>query len=105
MSALGHKRTSRYVRAMSALPPKADIGTHSRDVRFVPKADIGRLAPSRKSLSGRMVELAQKSIGDIGLAQSRATRPIPYWSPTRLIFPSVKSISIISSDEPIKLTD
>jgi len=26
---------------MSALPPKADIGTHSRDVRFVPKADIG----------------------------------------------------------------
>src|SRR5215469_2083583 len=25
---------------MSALPPKADIGTHSRDVRFVPKADI-----------------------------------------------------------------
>jgi len=27
---------------MSALPPKADIGTHSRDVRFVPKADISR---------------------------------------------------------------
>src|SRR5262249_8256640 len=26
---------------MSALPPKADIGTHSRNVRFVPKADIG----------------------------------------------------------------
>jgi hypothetical protein len=26
---------------MSALPPKADIGTQSRDVRFVPKADIG----------------------------------------------------------------
>jgi hypothetical protein len=25
---------------MSALPPKADIGTRSRDVRFVPKADI-----------------------------------------------------------------
>ena len=25
---------------MSALPPKADIGTQSRDVRFVPKADI-----------------------------------------------------------------
>src|SRR6516164_6663115 len=24
---------------MSALPPKADIGTHSRDVCFVPKAD------------------------------------------------------------------
>jgi hypothetical protein len=25
---------------MSALPPKADMGTQSRDVRFVPKADI-----------------------------------------------------------------
>jgi hypothetical protein len=25
---------------MSALPPIADIGTQSRDVRFVPKADI-----------------------------------------------------------------
>jgi len=25
---------------MSALPPKADIGTRSRNVRFVPKADI-----------------------------------------------------------------
>jgi hypothetical protein len=29
--------------SMSALPPKADIGTQSRDVRFVPKADIGAL--------------------------------------------------------------
>jgi hypothetical protein len=26
--------------AMSALPPKADIETQPRDVRFVPKADI-----------------------------------------------------------------
>jgi isopentenyl diphosphate isomerase/L-lactate dehydrogenase-like FMN-dependent dehydrogenase len=25
---------------MSALPPKADIGTQPRDVRFVPKANI-----------------------------------------------------------------
>jgi hypothetical protein len=25
---------------MSALPPKADIGQHARDVRFVPQADI-----------------------------------------------------------------
>src|SRR6516164_408636 len=36
MSALGQKRTSEQVRAMSALPPKADIGTQSRNVRFVP---------------------------------------------------------------------
>ena len=25
---------------MSALPPKADMDEHGRDVRFVPKADI-----------------------------------------------------------------
>jgi len=29
---------------MSALPPKADIETQSRDVRFVPKADIPGVA-------------------------------------------------------------
>jgi hypothetical protein len=40
MSALGQKRTLQSVRPMSALPPKADIRTHSRDVCFVPKADI-----------------------------------------------------------------
>ena len=40
MSALGQKRTSKRVRVMSAIPPKADIGTQSCDVRFVPKADI-----------------------------------------------------------------
>src|SRR6516165_5255303 len=28
---------------MSALPPKGDIGTQSRNVRFAPKADIGSL--------------------------------------------------------------
>jgi hypothetical protein len=42
MSALGQKQTSRSVRPMSALPPKADIVQHDRDVRFVPQADINR---------------------------------------------------------------
>src|SRR6516164_3328400 len=42
MSALGQKQTLGHLRAMSALPPKADIGTQPRDVRFVPKADILR---------------------------------------------------------------
>src|SRR6516225_547976 len=32
---------------MSALPPKADIGTQSRNGRFVPKADIGAMPPRR----------------------------------------------------------
>jgi len=40
MSALDHKQIFSEVCAMSALPPKADIVQHDRDVRFVPKADI-----------------------------------------------------------------
>src|SRR5262249_54177916 len=34
--------------AMSALPPKADIGTQSRNVRFVPKADILQCGKERR---------------------------------------------------------
>jgi len=33
---------------MSALPPKADIGTQSHDVRFVPKADILHYSEERR---------------------------------------------------------
>jgi hypothetical protein len=40
MSALGQKQTWLFESAMSALPPKADIGGVSSDVCFVPKADI-----------------------------------------------------------------
>ena len=46
MSALGQKQTSHWVRAMSALPPKADIGTQPRNVCFVPKADIMQCSKS-----------------------------------------------------------
>ena len=45
MSALGQKRTLKRFRLMSALPPKADIPARGCDVRFVPKADIGRSYP------------------------------------------------------------
>jgi hypothetical protein len=37
---------------MSALPPKADIGTQSRNVCFVPKADI-RSATKHRSDEGK----------------------------------------------------
>jgi hypothetical protein len=40
MSALGQKQTWQHILLMSALPPKADMGTQPRDVRFVPIADI-----------------------------------------------------------------
>ena len=42
MSELGQKRTSQQVRAMSALPPKADIDRGRRNVRFVPEVDVAR---------------------------------------------------------------
>jgi hypothetical protein len=38
MSALGHKRTFAVQNGMSALPPKADMCSATRDVRFVPIA-------------------------------------------------------------------
>ena len=44
MSALGQKQTSEHVRAMSALPPKADIAGRGRHVRFVPCVDGSELA-------------------------------------------------------------
>src|SRR5215472_9907829 len=53
MSGLGQKQTSGHVRAMSALPPKADIGTKPRDVCFVPKADILRCGRTGASRSPR----------------------------------------------------
>jgi len=44
MSALGQKQTFRNVRAMSAIPPKADIRQRNCDVRFGPNADIAKSA-------------------------------------------------------------
>jgi hypothetical protein len=37
------ERTTRAAEAMSALPPKADMCGATRDVRFVPIADIGQI--------------------------------------------------------------
>jgi hypothetical protein len=42
MSAVGQKRTLRHMEPMSAIPPKADIGTQPWNVRLVPEADILR---------------------------------------------------------------
>ena len=58
MSALGQKRTSRRARAMSALPPKADIDQHGRDVRFVPKADIARRSIECRYSAALLLSLA-----------------------------------------------
>ena len=51
MSALGQKQTYAAQKAMSALPPKADMCGAMRDARFGPKADIGVLdSRAKKSL-------------------------------------------------------
>jgi hypothetical protein len=49
MFALGHERTSRQVRVMSVIPPKADIRQRGLHVRSVPIADIRRCG-SRRAL-------------------------------------------------------
>src|SRR5262249_29591093 len=75
MSALGQKRTWSPFRSMSALPPKADIGTQPRDVRFVPKADIGShglfLSPQATFFAAGGVHVPSMA----GLMRPRA-----YWS-------------------------
>jgi hypothetical protein len=45
MSALGQKRTFAPQKAVSALPPKADICSAPAHVRFGPKADICNAPP------------------------------------------------------------
>ena len=64
---------------MSALPPKADIGTQPRDVRFVPIADIQKLrAPDRGPVVVPWTECStQYSLTEVlvegaGFAQLRA---------------------------------
>ena len=49
MSASGHKRTLTRLFRVSALPPKADIGTRPRDVRFVPKAEVAVIRSVERS--------------------------------------------------------
>ena len=63
MSALGQQQTSKRVQSMSALPPKADIGTQSWNVRFVPKADFLRCGKSvvipDRHMKSRGIKLSQ----------------------------------------------
>ena len=61
MTALGQKRTLEHVRVMSALPPKADIGTQSVNVRFVPGAD--KVHRGKGSLLDHLVGTKDKRLG------------------------------------------
>ena len=68
MSALGQKQTFHEIETMSALPPKADIGTQSWNVRFVPKADIRAASILLKSQS------SARAIGTTLVDDSRCGR-------------------------------
>jgi|307.fasta_scaffold547533_2 hypothetical protein len=58
---------------MSALPPKADIRTQPRDVRFVPKADIQELrAPGTRSPRPNAATLTEVLAEEVDSAQLRA---------------------------------
>jgi hypothetical protein len=57
---------------MSALPPKADIGTQSRNVRFVPKADI------RSASFDRLVGDGEYSCGNGEAFSISIQRPIQH---------------------------
>jgi hypothetical protein len=58
MSALGQKQTFAPQKAMSALPPKADMCGARADVRFGPIADIGRIYSIRLVLIERAAAVA-----------------------------------------------
>jgi hypothetical protein len=62
MSALGQKQTSEVVQSMSALPPKADIGSQPRDVRFLPKGDdvtfVIREPPRRRGVREQSAQIS-----------------------------------------------
>src|SRR5215472_9869427 len=75
MSALGQKRTFSPRNAMSALPPKADIGRAGRDGRFVPKADI---TSSLRALPNDPAKLQAREVHTV------RTSVMSYWPEERL---------------------
>jgi len=61
---------------MSALPPKADIDSAARDVRFVPKAGIRHLVggSEQRQIGGLICARSKPSHGG---ARKKGTRPRP----------------------------
>ena len=68
MSALGQKRTLGHLRLMSALPPKADIGTQSRNLvgageqRLRARLQMGSV-PDNDELSYVLISAAEIDFG------------------------------------------
>jgi hypothetical protein len=83
MSALGHKRTFCDARAMSALPPIADMCSALTHVRFVPIADIGtkcaslRIAGKIKRVGKPPMEHTKRSLALTKCPAKAAIGPAP----------------------------
>ena len=61
MSALGQKQTCAVQKGMSALPPKADMCSATRHVRFVPIADIASFFDLVGALQRRKKEIGKQT--------------------------------------------
>jgi hypothetical protein len=61
MSALGQKRTSELVQAMSALPPKADIGTGTYHLRRDNSGSLAIFAATRRAYAGYTQDAASST--------------------------------------------
>src|SRR6516165_10228397 len=96
MSALGQKRTFEYVRAMSALPPKADIGTGPRstqqlrqlsDIRRDPlRPTLMRLTSKLPSVFGTAAITVKADPGSIAFMSATSYRTIGTFGVTMIFF-------------------
>src|SRR5215468_8794365 len=106
---------------MSALPPKADIGTQSRHVRFVPKADSCSAAIDRTVIGAgehivdnlaniRLILDHQNALAHAG-STCRSTmtgsvkvnvEPWPTWDSTQILPPCISMMRFdIASTKPV----
>jgi hypothetical protein len=79
---------------MSALPPKADIGTQSRNVRFVPKADIG--VPPRNRVIRAGTYLFRATLFRYGIKKGLLAGQTPM-RVVKGMFPIAVSLSLVAA--------
>ena len=72
MSALGQKQTYAAHKWMSALPPKADMCSATRDVRFVPIANMAYVS-AMSALPRRFIDRSP-GIGMLAIPKCSVTR-------------------------------
>ena len=92
MSALGHKRTFAPQKAMSALPPKADMCGATRYVRFVPIADM--------SASQRHIRLTRKRMAAVMRVSATVGKICQQLRPVPIMHFCVHTSSLLG-DQPI----